>query len=167
MPTRTLRRTVTALLAALGLLGGGAVAGAVVIDDFMRPADVDNPIAHRGCVIRFDERTPAGFTVPRIHANATHMCVGVDDVYAEFTGDSATAGDLIIVTDDPGAIVDIQITEDETMTARGISCGPSGGGAETRIRCYDRDGNKVKAYSAAMYGALANLWVGMNIWVGE
>lgn len=128
-------------------------------DGYLFPPSVDNPVADRGCVIRFDEKTTSGNTRPRIHANSTHYCIGVTNVYAEYP-----TGDLIIEMDPVGPIVSINVTEDETLTARGIACGPSGGAVTVRIRCYDRSGTKVKAYSSKMYGRYSNLWFATQSW---
>lgn len=133
------------------LVGGVAVGAA-----YMYAPSVLNPTAHAGCVIRFDEKTRRGATRPTIYANSAHYCVGVKRVYAAYP-----SGDLVIVQQSAGPVISINVSPDETLTARGIDCGASGGINVTR--CYDEHG-RVKAYSSKMYGALANLWVGWVQW---
>lgn len=125
----------------------------------VREAPSETPITVRGCAIRFDRRDPAGRTRPRVHANSTHYCLGVTEVRAEYP-----SGDLIIETDSEGPIIFVSVSPDETLTARGIDCGASGGIRITRIRCHDRDGDQVKAYSREIYGPGANLWIGWVSW---
>src|SRR5690606_40553710 len=64
--------TVAALVATVLLMAGVADG-----DDFMESPSASNPIATSGCVIRYDTKESWGNTKPRIHANATHTCVGV------------------------------------------------------------------------------------------
>lgn len=141
----------------IGLTVGGA-AGAVA-DNFLRDASHTNKIAIRGCVVRFDERDDAGLTTPRIHANQAHYCVGVTSIAV-----NSDNGDLEVRSNTVGPIVSLAVSPDETLTARGISCGGSGGGGITRIRCYDRTGNRVRADSAELFGTYSNLWLTWFTW---
>lgn len=127
-------------------------------ETYIRAASANNPTAISGCVIRFDERTSSGNTRPRIHANGSHFCLGIQRVYAEYP-----SGDLVVEQDAVGPVVFIAVSPDETLTSRDIECGPSGGAGVIRIRCY-RDGNRVKAYSSAMYGHYSNIWLGVASW---
>lgn len=160
--TRT-RRTIAAVIGGLALIVAGAFVATSL--SYIHPESPDNPVAVRGCVIRFDELSATGKSVvPRIHANESHYCVGVTSVSADWS-DDWTKGDLRIYNDgsaDP--IVSLVIDEDESFSQRGITCGGSGGGSLTRIRCYDRDGVKVPAYSLDLYGANMNLWVTWIMW---
>lgn len=137
-------------------LGGAAVA---VADNYLRDADHKNKIAIRGCVIRFDERDEAGLTVPRIHANPSHYCVGVTSLAV-----NPDNGDLEVRSNTKGPIVSLAVSPDETLAARGISCGGSGGGGITRIRCFDRDGNRLRADGEELYGTYSNLWLTWFTW---
>lgn len=144
------------VLFAVLLAGTGAAAG------YLYPASTDNPLVTRGCVIRFDQKSSSGRTVPRIHANSSHYCIGVQRVYAEYP-----SGDLIIVGENLGPIVSINITVDETLTAKGIRCGPSGGQPIVRVQCYNGNGTKVKAYGASIYGTYSNLWYSDISWAAS
>ncbi|MGH3647618.1 MAG: hypothetical protein ACRDTM_10660 [Micromonosporaceae bacterium] len=142
----------------LGLGFGGGVAFA---DNYMRPADPDNPIAVRGCVIRFDTLSDSGASVvPRIHANSAHMCVGVTSVRADWNDGALVLND----SNSKGSIVSMSVSPDETLTRKGIRCGGSGGGKVSRVYCYDQSGNFVPAHSKKLYGSLSNLWVTWHMW---
>ncbi|MGH3734812.1 MAG: hypothetical protein ACRDT6_04195 [Micromonosporaceae bacterium] len=147
----------------VGLVGVVAFGGGVAFaEDYLRPADPANPISIRGCVIRFDTLSSTGKSVvPRIHANSTHMCVGVTSVKADWAGN----GDLIVTnTGGPGVVVSLAVSPDETLVRKGISCGGSGGTYTTTVICYDRAGNHVPAYSLKMYGSTSNLWLNWTMW---
>lgn len=89
------------------------------------------------------------------------MCVGVTSVAVDW----GRTGDLIVRNKGgPGTIVSLTVSPDETLTARGISCGASGGLQLTRIRCHDRYGHHVPAYSLKMYGRYANYWLAWFMW---
>lgn len=131
--------------------------------DYLRPAQLGNPIVLRGCVIRFDQLSSTGKSVrPRILANSSHICVGVTSIRVDWDH----GGDLILEnadTDEPVIVAFAE--EDETLVSRDISCGPSGGHQSTRIACY-RDGTHIPAHSLQMYHRYANLWVGIQNWDG-
>lgn len=124
---------------------------------YMHAPSVDNPEVNRYCVIRFDKRVN-GKTVPRLHANSAHYCTGVKSVRVE------ADGDLFISMDSVGPIGTVQVTEDETFTEKGISCGPSQGEPTVTIRCFSRAGNKVSADGPTIHHPLANLWVFTVSW---
>ncbi|MGD7788539.1 hypothetical protein ACQCX2_09470 [Propionibacteriaceae bacterium Y1700] len=148
-------RTAAVLGTAAAITLGGVVGAAA--ENYMRPADSENPIAVAGCVIRFDEREGTK-TIPRIHANQSHMCVGVTDV--EVNED----GDLVVNSDKQGAIVSLVVSPDETMSKMGLSCGGSGGIGHTTVRCYDRTGKHVRADGPDIYNPWGNLWLSWFIW---
>lgn len=129
---------------------------------YLRPADVDNPILLRGCVIRFDELSSTGKSVrPRILANSSHICVGITSVTVDWD-----RGDLVLADSRTNKPVVVAFAEeDETLSAKDIQCGPSGGTTNTRISCY-REGKRVPVYSLQMYHRYANLWVGIQNWDG-
>ena len=161
--TRTAKRTLGALALASAFFIGSAVSASP--ESYYRPATPGTTaqLIHKGCIIRFDEKSATGKSVvPRLHANATHMNVGCTGVRADWS--SATNGDLVVTNDGAGTIVDVQVPEDETLTRLGISCGPSGGGNTTRIRCYDRACAFVPAQSLRLYHPYANLWVHRTSW---
>lgn len=142
------------LLVIVVLFGSGVAVGA----NYQYPASLANPLVTRGCVIRFDQRVD-GRTVPRIHANAAHYCVGVRRVYAEYP-----SGDLVIEVQPVGPMVTINVIEDETLSARGIQCGPSGADLVVRVSCYSRSGAKAKAYGSTIHGTYSNLWFSTTNW---
>lgn len=146
--------TVAALVATVWLMAGSADG-----NDFMKSTSASNPIATSGCVIRYDTKETWGNTKPRIHANATHTCVGVKRVYADYS-----TGYTVVELETAGPVVSLVVDEDETLVKKGIACGGSGGMGTVKIACYDRNGNQVKAHSAAMYHPLANIWFSLNAW---
>lgn len=149
------RRIIAVVVLSFALVAAG-VAGATA-ENFMRDAKHNNKIAIRGCVIRFDEKAADGSVVPRIHANSAHYCVGVTRVAVE-------DGDLAIYSNTPGEIVSVAVSPDESLARLGYTCGASGGGYRTIVRCYDRDGVKVDADSPRMYGRYNNLWMTWFTW---
>lgn len=161
MRSRARNTARTALVASV--VGAAAFAGGTAMaDSFTQPSSPDNPLVQRGCVIRFDTKDSAGRTKPRIHANTGHYCVGVN-------GDPTVddKGRLVIPTDAQGqdqAAVSMAINSDETLTAKGISCGGSGGIGKTVISCYDRAGKQVRADSSTMYDRGSNLWLSWTTW---
>src|SRR5690606_13502867 len=145
---------VAAIVATVWLMAGVADG-----DDFMESTSASNPIATSGCVIRYDTKETWGNTKPRIHANATHTCVGVKRVYADYS-----TGYTVVELETAGPVVSLVVDEDETLVKKGISCGGSGGMGTVKIACYDRNGDQVKAHSAAMYHPLANIWFSLSAW---
>ncbi|HEY6739820.1 MAG TPA: hypothetical protein VI076_13325 [Actinopolymorphaceae bacterium] len=143
-------------ITAAAVVGAGVGAAA---ENYLREAHHNNKIAIRGCVIRFDERDDAGKTVPRIHANPSHYCVGVSSIAV-----NPDNGDLEVRSATKGPIVSLAVSPDETLTSRGISCGGSGGGGITRIRCFDRDGVRLRADGPELYGTYSNLWLTWFTW---
>ena len=152
-----LSRVGIALAVGAALTLGGAVGAAA--ENFRRDASHDNKIAIRGCAIRFDERDAHKKTVPRIHANQAHYCVGVSSVSAD-----AKTGELVVRSETEGPIVSLAVSPDETLTERGISCGASGGGHVTRVRCFDRDGTRLRADGPELFGKYSNLWLNWTTW---
>ena len=152
---RNLRRLAIAVVAAVSLIAAGVVGAAA--ENYFRDASWKNKVAIRGCVVRFDERDAAGKTVPRIHANQAHYCVGVTRLAIE-------KGDLVAYSNTQGPIVSLAVSPDESLTKLGITCGGTGGGYRTAIRCYDREGVKIDADSPRMYGTYNNLWLTWFTW---
>lgn len=150
-------------LAAIALLATGVAGGLLLARGaaYLYAASPENPASIRGCVVRFDTLSSSGKSVvPRIHANSTHICVGVTSVAVDWQ-----TGDLLVRNDGgPGKIVSLSVSTDETLTTRGITCGGSGGGISTRIRCYGRDGKRVPVYSLKMHSSRSNLWLSWFMW---
>lgn len=107
-----------------------------------------------GCTVRFGDAGPVVYT------NAMHYVVGCEAVSVD------SQGRLVITkTDDLRPIVTMYASPDETLVARGISVGLSGGARTTIGVVYDsRAGRVLNLNAAADYarisGEYANLWVG-------
>lgn len=160
---RSRARTTARTVLVASVVGAAAFAGGTAMaDSFSKPSAPDNPLVERGCVIRFDTKDSGGKTKPRVYTNDGHYCVGVS---GEPTVDDK--GRLVVPTDAQGrnqAVVSMSIDSDETLTAKGISCGGSGGIGKTVISCYDRAGKQVRADSAEMYQPNGNLWLSWTTW---
>lgn len=157
------------LVLLLAIFSLGAVAGAGYLSNrYMHKAKPDNPMSIRGCVVRFDTLSKTGRTVvPRIHIGANHYCVGVTSVYADWS-QGYNRGSLVVKnTNGAQGFVTLVVDEDETLTKKGINCGGSGGGVTTVIRCYDRNGKFVPAWSKQLHGAGSNLWLMWVTWEGQ
>ena len=163
-PIRMGRRVLYVVGIAVVFLAGAALGPAAVkaaISGYISPASTSNPVALGGCVIRFDTLSASGKSViPRIHANASHHCVGITSVRADWAN-----GDLV-VTSDESVVTTILVGTDESFAKRGLFVGPSGGGKETRIRIYDMQHHKIPAYSLKLYGPSMNLWLIAVWWKG-
>lgn len=145
------------LLASLGFITAAEAAQLIQVT----PEDPANPIAAKGCVIRFDTLNAAGtLVVPRIYEDSSHRCVGVTSVALE------TNGDLRI--NNTGGIVQIVSAwamPDETLAATFRSCGISGGGTVSIVRCYKADGTRVRFNNIDdVYGPGSNIWFGGFVW---
>lgn len=95
---------------------------------------------------------------PYIHNNASHACVGVSQVWIDGSGqlviDHASVGPVALPVAQP----------DETMAARGITVGPSGGGTQTRLRFGFPQGGQLRLDYPSHYAQLAGDTV--NVWFG-
>src|SRR5690606_1606707 len=113
-------------------------------DAYYRKPSIDNPMQLAGCVIRFDQLSPSGRSVvPRTHANVSHYNVGCPNVRVDDSDDgTGKVGDLIIYQSGTNRVVTAGVFVDETLAARDIYCGISGGGTSSRIRCF-QDGKFV------------------------
>lgn len=150
-----------------GVVGAALATGvsATAGDDaYYRKPSIDNPMQLAGCVIRFDQLSPSGRSVvPRTHANVSHYNVGCPNVRVDDSDDgTGKVGDLIIYQSGTNRVVTAGVFVDETLAARDIYCGISGGGTSSRIRCF-QDGKFVPVTDkAAFYSKTANLWL---LWV--
>jgi hypothetical protein len=157
-----IRRVAVAVGLAAALVAAGGAANAALTA--ARPDEsVGNPIAVRGCVIRYDTLNAAGTAViPRINEDTYHICVGVTAIGLEANGD-------LRIENRGGSyrIVAMFTQPDETLVAKGIDCGPSGGGSIVVVRCYNRAGLRVRADSLEMYAPGSNIWFGAFNWTDE
>jgi hypothetical protein len=127
--------------------------------DWQHPAEVERAAqlptqVTTGCVIRFDTDGPW------IHDNSAHECNALDPedpdaVVVQEDGD-------VLLTHNAwrGPIISMSVEEDESLVARRIHCGPSGGLTETLVRCYRTDtGSFVRGDSDQLACDLCNWWV--------
>lgn len=127
-------------------------------DEYGDYADAYDPSAEidvRGCVVRLDDD---GIY---LHTNASHVSVGVRSV-------SIDGPYLYIDIPGNGPIVSMGAWCDETLTARGITAGPSGGTGTTKIRFHQEGYGPLDLSDPADYaraaGPLSNVWLGwMNV----
>ena len=105
-----------------------------------------------GGVIRFDPIDGI-----YLHTNATHHSVGIESVGAN------ADGDLYVKRFSGGAVVSLSASPDETLCARGITAGVSGGGINSVIRLYNRAGKRLNLNNASDYAEIASPW--SNLWV--
>lgn len=107
---------------------------------------------HAGCVLRGD----GGW---HRHANSAHECAGVAAEPAVLTN-----GDLRVpLTGGHAKVMDINVEEDETFS-KFAQCGPSGGLGYVTIRCFDRDGVRLRADDPRFANPFGNLWLSIT-WI--
>jgi hypothetical protein len=117
-----------------------------------------------GC-IRFYE------TGPEWHVNDHHKAIGLIDptVQPYIDGDGRLAFSLVGPTGQPNTypVCSMTVEEDETLTARGVTGGPSGGVTEVRIQFYKNgvngaDGVPISLDNPTHYsriqGPNSNIW---------
>lgn len=155
-------KALLAILTGLALMASGMVLAQGAAGDHPHNPEATyyQRTIERGCTIRFDERDAAGNTVPSLYTNGAHYCVGVDGL--SINGD----GWLVIHSSHTEPLMDIQVQSDETLGPRGIDCYPSGGGAQTVLYCYDREGRPIKARFSHMYGPTSNLFISWTHYAG-
>lgn len=116
----------------------------------------------RTCVIRFEPGVVNGDGTfesggPYIHANETHVSVGVVDVQV------TSAGQLEVINDGGAPIGSITCTPDETLVGRGIDLGPSGGAPGTRFTARQEGVGQLNLTQQADWDAIAgetcNVWL--------
>lgn len=142
----------TLVVASIALLGGTFAAGR----SYMSGALNEDQVSLSGCVIRFSNSDGT----PSIHANESHQCAGVERVYINSKG-------YLEVKQTPSngrSIMSASISPDETLTARGIIAGASGGVGTTKYNFYDTrlkkrlDLNK-KEDRMRLQGRYSNAWL--------
>lgn len=119
-----------------------------------------------GCIRLYkdDHETPG----PQWHINSGHSTIGLIDTSAPPTIDAS--GFLVVNFLDvgPRSVVSMTAASDESLTARGIFAGCSGGGSNCRIRFYKNgingaDGVPLNLNNAVHWdrvsGDLCNLWI--------
>lgn len=127
--------------------------------EFMRDAVPGSQVKVSGCVVRFSNEDGT----PTIHANAAHMSAGVSSVQISEHGDLEAVQTVQDATSNP--IIFAFAQPDETLVARGIIAGASGGTDSTRFRFYDTtQGRTLDLRQAAdrrrLQGRNSNVWLG-------
>ena len=149
-----MRKTIIALLAVIAVFFGGAA----VANSYMRPAYSGTDLLVSGCVIRFSNADGT----PSIHANAAHHCAGVSSVRIDQHGQLEIIQTVRGSHDNP--ILAAIAQTDETLSARGIMVGATGGTDSTRFRLYDTKIGRVLNLNNSsdrmrVQGSTSNLWV--------
>ena len=122
-----------------------------------RPPGADG-LTIRGGVIRFSGNRP------ELHVNASHHSVGILPNSVRVNG----SGDLEFRLDQALPVVTLWANADETLVARGIQAGISGGGSLCVVRMHRADmpvGEKLDLRTVGHYGRVkgstSNIWVGV------
>lgn len=135
--------------------------------DHIHASEIGYPVFPRSAIVRLDTLSESGVTVdPRLYTNDSHHALGVDEAGVGIGWDK-TNRPLRITCPNLGPVLSIQVTPDETLMARGIMAGPSGGGGVTDIylgKYAIEDGvlvvKPVKVTDkATLYNEYANLWI--------
>lgn len=141
---------------------------------YYRKPHLYNNILLGGCVLRWDTKSDTGTTVvPRIHANGTHIDVGVKEVRIDWSSNATVAAHrpLIIECEIGSPIISMGAVPDETMNAKGIIAGLSGGSPTTRMYLFrqyaEGSARKIHAASLDLYDQFANFWVWWFWWGGD
>ena len=149
---------------AAGVIGGNAMQAtaaraASYANEWMRDAVPGNRVKFSGCVVRFSD--PDGS--PSIHANAAHISAGVKSVGIDRHGRL----EVIQTVTNPGEnpVIFAFCQTDETLSARGIIAGASGGTDDTHFTFFDTKlGRKLDLsnYNDRMrlQGKNSNVWLG-------
>ena len=123
---------------------GGQAVGAARPDPIR--GRVANPIVVRGCAIRMAAK-------PYMLENTAHSCTGFKKVFYY-------KGWLQVISDSSLPVVSVAVTTDESLVAKGIIAGASGGGSTTKIRFYStRKERTVPASAKILQCDKCNVWV--------
>lgn len=121
--------------------------------EYMDARKSDTQVEWSGCCVRFDSRW--GF--PRLHVNSSHISVGVRSVRVNESGDME-------IKHDGGPVVTMIASPDETLVAKNIQVGLSGGAGTTIARFYDGNLGRVLDLSNGrdwlrIHHPWSNLWL--------
>jgi|1186.fasta_scaffold499217_1 hypothetical protein len=112
-----------------------------------RTGSTENPLVTRGCAVRLED------SGPYLLANSTHFCTGFSHV-------RYVNGWLEVTSDSKLPVVSIAVSPDESLVARGILAGASGGGKRTVIRFYSTRTQRIMpAESSEIHCRTCNVWV--------
>lgn len=125
--------------------------GALSSNYILQKAPIEEMVLQGG-VIRLQNSGPT------ILSNTTHVSVGLKNVSIN------EDGNLVIIRDlQNSSLVSVDVTLDEDLASRGITCGTSGGGYKTIILFYNKDGKKLDLNHTADYlqvsGPYANFFI--------
>jgi len=142
-----IRKALRAVLLALAFTAGGILGPAAVHAITAPPQDVSDHVRIAGCVIRLYS------TGPVIYQNGSHACLGITDVGMNTSGD-------VVIHRNPSTNIIVTCTAaiDESLAARQILAGCSGGGGTSTIKLY-KTGIHVRANSTAVASSASNLWM--------
>jgi hypothetical protein len=141
---------VFSVLALAAAFLSGAILGPAAVNAVTAPnQDVSDHIRIAGCVIRLYSTGPVAYQ------NSAHACLGVTSVGMNSSGDV-----VIHRGGSTNTIVSCTAAIDESMAAKQILAGCSGGGVTSTIKLYKADsGHHVWASSAAVASPASNLWM--------
>lgn len=116
------------------------------------PSVTGEQLTFSGMALRFDP-----VNGPSIHANTAHYPLGFKEAYID-----QNRGYLTIRRDRVDSVVSIIVDPDETLTARGITIGASGGGVVTNLFFY-QNGRLLNLADPVDYaiiaGPFSNAWM--------
>jgi hypothetical protein len=143
-----IRKTLSVVALAAAFLAG-AMLGPAAVQAITAPSqNVSDHVRISSCVIRLYT------TGPQAYDNASHACLG--DPHPSVNGN----GDLVITRDAVGAIVSCQANIDESLAARQILAGCSGGGDTSIVKFYKADtGTHAWASGRAVASPSSNVWM--------
>lgn len=111
-----------------------------------------NEITFSGGCVRLDKELGV-----YLHTNSAHKSVGIESVSIN------EKGHLQVSRFKSDPIISVIVTPDETLAAKGITLGASGGARDTSIILYDRAGRKLDLNLKEDYDQVASLL--SNVWV--
>ncbi len=90
------------------------------------------------------------YSGPSILSNRSHVTVGLKNVEIDKNGNLVVYRDMQETT-----LISINVTLDEELSKRGITCGVSGGGYKTTILFYNREGKNLNLNDVNDYRQIA------------
>lgn len=146
-----LQVTLVAMLLVAGVFWTRAADDAEA-NDFILPSTTGEQLTFSGMALRLDPKRG-----PYIHGNASHYPRGFKEVYID-----QNRGYLTVKRDRFDSVVSIITDPDETLTARGITIGSSGGGVITNLYFY-QNGRLLNLANPKDYAIVAGVY--SNVWL--
>lgn len=152
-----MKKWLTAVLVVVVLLASGAGAG-YAYNAYKKPSiRMADGTTFSGGVIRIDPKQGV-----YLHTNDTHHARGIKSL-----GIDARTGGIKITRDRTDAIISVSADADESLAARNITAGISGGGVTTYVLFY-QNGRKLNLNNKSDYAKIAsptsNFWIQ---WISE